>query len=164
MGYRKDVFDRIGGFDNISSTLSGDDDLLIQKAAEEGFKTGTIINDRSFVFTKSKKSYKEYFDQRARHLSASNYYGIRSKLVLAAWHIANIIILMSVFLIPVNTLYGLPFIFKLIADTFFTLSLQQKFSYKFIIFEIPFLQITYELIQIIHYINGSFKKIKWDKN
>ena len=63
MGYRKDVFDRIGGFDNISSTLSGDDDLLIQKAAEEGFKTGTIINDRSFVFTKSKKSYKEYFDQ-----------------------------------------------------------------------------------------------------
>jgi cellulose synthase/poly-beta-1,6-N-acetylglucosamine synthase-like glycosyltransferase len=161
MGYTKELFNKIEGFKNISKTLGGDDDLIIAEALKYNCKIGTVTDKESFVHTKGKRTFKEYFNQRSRHLSTSNFYLLKQKIVLTAWHLSNLLVLLSPFLILYSNFFLIPFLIKVLMDIITISILQNRFDYKFRLLDIPFLQIIYEFFQVIHYTRGTFGKIKW---
>ncbi len=159
--FRKKILEEIGGYRNISKVLSGDDDLLLQKAKSSGYKIGTLLTKNSFVITHPPFSFSELLKQRIRHVSTSNYYSLTSKLLLGFWHGLNVLSFWSVILtFHKITFLILPFV-KLLADFTIVSLLQSKFAYKFKPLKIFIFQILYELLVPVYYLKGTFGKVKW---
>ena len=160
-GFKKTSFEKVGGYSKTTDVLSGDDDLLLREAVRNNLKIGTVTAKGSFVFSKTKKTIKDYFNQRARHTQTSFYYLFNQQLVLGLWHLFNLLILFSpiLFFLDIYFLILLPT--KLIVDVIIVLLKQNKFGYKFSFAEVLYLQIFYELLLITHFLNAKFGKIKW---
>lgn len=160
-GFSKNAFMKIGGYKNTTQTHGGDDDLLLREAVKHNLRIGTLETKGSFVYSKTKKTFKEYLWQKARHVSTSNYYLLKHKLAVGSWHLANLFCLFSLAFIFLSKLFLIPFILKLIFDSIVVLSNKKKYGYSFNLLEIFYLQIIYEIFLIVHYIYGSIAKPRW---
>jgi len=160
-GFKKNAFKTIGGYKNTTDTISGDDDLLLREAVKKGLKICTLTSPGSYVYSETKKTFKEYFSQRARHTQTSFHYPFKQKLFLALWHLMNLVFLFSPALMFINYIFILPFIIKVIFDTATTVNYQRKFGYRFLLFEVIYLQLIYEIFLIVHFIKAKFGKIEW---
>lgn len=159
--FKKSVFEKSNGFSRHSKILSGDDDLLLQSAVKNKFRIGVITDRQSFVYSETKKTFKEYLHQRARHTQTSFYYLPSRIFLLTLWHFLNLILLFSPFLIFLNQWFFILFIVKLLTDLIITTRLQKKFTYNFKLYEIILFQIIYELMLIVNLVNAKFGRIKW---
>jgi cellulose synthase/poly-beta-1,6-N-acetylglucosamine synthase-like glycosyltransferase len=160
-GFKKSSFYKIKGYENTQETLSGDDDLLIREAYKDKMRIGYIPDKNAAVYSDTKKSIKEYLDQKTRHTKTSIYYLPVHKIILGSWHFINLVLLFSLFLGFFNYLFFLPFIIKILADVFIVKSNEGKSNYKFGILQIIYLQTLYELLIVINFINAFFRKNKW---
>jgi cellulose synthase/poly-beta-1,6-N-acetylglucosamine synthase-like glycosyltransferase len=160
-GFKKDSYRKIGGYKNTNETISGDDDLLLREAVKKGLKVCTLTSPGSYVYSETKKTFKEYFSQRARHTQTSFHYAFKQKLNLALWHLINLAFVFSPVFMFINKIFILPFLFKLLFDTVIAVTYQRKFGYRFLIFEVIYLQFTYEIFLIVHFIKAKFGKIEW---
>jgi cellulose synthase/poly-beta-1,6-N-acetylglucosamine synthase-like glycosyltransferase len=161
-GFKKSSFEMIKGYSNTIETLSGDDDLLLREAVKNNLKVKAVFNDEAFVYSDAKQTWKEYFRQRARHTKTSIYYLKKHKFLLGLWHTLNLAILFSPILCMINISYLFPFIFKLIVDICTILFTQIKFGYRFKLREIIYLQVIYELILVLNFLNAVFRKDAWE--
>lgn len=160
-GFKKSSFEKINGYSNTVETLSGDDDLLLREAVKNKLKVSAIFNSDSFVYSASKQTWKEYFQQRSRHTKASIYYLTRHKIFLGVWHILNLAMLFSPLLIALDIAFLFPLIIKLAIDSITVLLIQKKFGYRFKLYEIIYLQIFYEIILILNFFNAVSRKDTW---
>jgi cellulose synthase/poly-beta-1,6-N-acetylglucosamine synthase-like glycosyltransferase len=161
-GFSKRSFNKVGGFKNTTNTLSGDDDLLLQEAIKNNLKIGIITNRNSFVFSNSKEVFSEFVNQKSRHTSTSIYYSLKSKVILAIWHLFNLISLLSIFAFPFGTLFILPFLIKIIIDIFVLNNFQNNFGYKINPILFLFLQINYEINLIYFFLRGLYFSNRWE--
>ncbi|MDP1676003.1 MAG: glycosyltransferase [Bacteroidota bacterium] len=99
--YRKAVYNEVGGFEEIKKSISGDDDLFLQLVQK---KTNWIIrymiSPESFVQTDPPKSFLQFVNQRTRHVSASKYYPMQTKLAYSFVHLFHLGIIIGFFFIP----------------------------------------------------------------
>jgi len=160
-GFKKDAFEKIGGYKNTTETISGDDDLLLREAVKKGLKVCTLTTPGSFVYSETKKTFKEYFSQRARHTQTSFHYQLKQKLFLSLWHLINLVFLFSPALTFIDKIFILPFLIKILFDTATAVVYQRKFGYRFLMFEVICLQFIYEIFLIVHFIRAKFGKIEW---
>lgn len=160
-GFNKLSFYKIAGYRNTTETLSGDDDLLLREAVKNRLKIGTIGENSSFVYSFSKKTFKEYFSQRSRHTKTSFYYLPSRQIALGIWHLINLVCLFSFLLMPINVLFIIPFAIKLILDIILIIIYQSSFGYNFKLIEILFLQLNYEILLVINFFGAIFKYDKW---
>lgn len=110
LAYRKDVFYAVGGFKGIDDLASGDDELLLQKIAEQyPGKIGFLKRRDAIVYTHAKHTLQEFLQQRRRWASKSTKYKDKKvvALVLGIW-LFNVSLLLNVCL----GLYN-PYFFKL---------------------------------------------------
>lgn len=161
IGFRRESFERISGYNNTMDVPYGDDDLLIRKALKKGLRIGAVTETGSQVYTDSKVNFSEYFIQRKRHTKASFYYSGKIKLFLAMWHILNLLPLLLMLLTPLNAVYAVPLFAKLLFDLILLNQFQQKFGYKFGLFQLIYHQFLYEAFIIFHFINAQFGSIRW---
>jgi len=161
IGFTKNAFEKVGGYSKTKQTLSGDDDLLLREAVKNKLKIGTVTDRGSYVYSETKKTFKGYLNQKARHTQTSLHYLVKHKLFLALWHLMNLFSLLSVLLMIYNPLWGVLFATKLFVDLSVVKIIERKFGYSFNLFDIIFLQIIYELLLILNFINARFLKIKW---
>jgi cellulose synthase/poly-beta-1,6-N-acetylglucosamine synthase-like glycosyltransferase len=160
-GFSKDAFQKIYGYKNTTETLSGDDDLLLREAIKNNFKVGLVINKEAFVFTKSKNNFTDYVNQKSRHTSTSIYYSMKSKTILATWHLLNLVSIFSIILLPFNPLFLFPFFIKLVVDLFILNNFQNDFGYKINPLWFIILQINYELNLIYFFFKGLSFSNRW---
>jgi len=160
-GFKKDAFEKMDGYKNTTETISGDDDLLLREAVKKGLKVCTLTSPGSYVYSETKKTFKEYFSQRARHTQTSFYYPFKQKLFLALWHLMNLLFVFSPAFIFINKIFILPFLIKILFDTANAVIYQRKFGYRFLIIEVIYLQLIYEIFLIVHFIKANFGKIEW---
>jgi len=161
MGFNKSSFEKLGGFSHTMQTISGDDDLLIREAVKQNMKIGIVSAANSFVLSNSKTTLSEYLNQKSRHTKTSLHYLPVHKLLLGFWHLSNILILFSLILLPVNFLFGLPFLLKICGDILVVFYLQRRLNYNFKLFGIPLLQLIYEFLLIVNFFNSFRKTIPW---
>ena len=161
IGFTKYAFEILGGYSKTNQTISGDDDLLLREAVKNKLKIGILVEKGSYVYSETKKTFKGYLNQKARHTQTSLHYLLSHKLFLALWHTMNLFSLFAFLLMIYNPLWGVLFAIKLFVDLSVVKLFEKKFGYSFNLFDIIFLQIIYELLLILHFVNASFFKIKW---
>jgi cellulose synthase/poly-beta-1,6-N-acetylglucosamine synthase-like glycosyltransferase len=162
-GFKKSSFEKIKGYSNTIETLSGDDDLLIREAVKNKMKIGILTDKDSFVFSKTKNTLSEYLKQKARHTQTSLHYLSIHKIMLALWHLTNLVFLFSPLLIFFNSIFFFLFIIKMITDIIVVYNLQKYFGYNFNPVKIFYLQTMYELLLIFNFINAVLGKSDWNK-
>ena len=86
--YSRDLFMRSDAFEN-DAIASGDDDLFINKVANDKNITITL-NPDSFVESYAKKSVKDFFSQKRRHMNTSVHYKLIHKLLLTGFAFSQI--------------------------------------------------------------------------
>ena len=90
MAYRKSLFYEKKGFTSHYSIHSGDDDLFINQAATR-LNTKIAVNPESFTYSESKKTFKEWWNQKKRHLSTGRYYRWKHKLLLTLYTLSTLL-------------------------------------------------------------------------
>lgn len=81
MMYRKSLFFEAGGFQSHEHIASGDDDLFINAIAHLN-NTTVNIDERSFVHSEPKRTWKAWYRQKTRHYSTSTAYRPTHKVLL----------------------------------------------------------------------------------
>ncbi|MCB0846900.1 MAG: glycosyltransferase [Bacteroidetes bacterium] len=90
MAYRKSFFLENNGFKAFKTSLSGDDDLMVNAYADPR-KTGIVLERENWVFSEPKKIFRDWIRQKWRHVSASGHYTFRSKLILGIFHASHLL-------------------------------------------------------------------------
>ncbi len=67
---------------------SGDDDLFVNKAAHSG-NTTICMDPDSFVYSDAQKSWKDYFEQKSRHLTTAAFYKSGDKIRLGLFALTH---------------------------------------------------------------------------
>ncbi len=78
LAYRKDTFFEHGGFSDMMNDRAGDDDLFVNKVAT-GANTAVVCSRESLTWSIPKTRWKEWWQQKQRHLSVSHSYSARSR-------------------------------------------------------------------------------------
>ena len=81
LAYRKSTFFRMKGFAGTLNLRSGDDDLMVNRGATETNTRIEVSND-SVTWSEPKRTFKQWYGQKVRHLSVSDKYNNRSKIRL----------------------------------------------------------------------------------
>ncbi|MGB9665027.1 MAG: glycosyltransferase [Ignavibacteria bacterium] len=163
LGYRKSLFERLGGFEQIQKSLSGDDDLFFQLAIKNQANVKLIDNPESIVLTKCPSNWKTYLRQKSRHISASKFYPLELKFVLSLIYGGNILLQ---FILPVALITFDPFLLSFIFFNWIikVLSISKicstiKNSYEFYL--IPVIDFIYNFFLIVTGIRSRVKVASW---
>ena len=82
LAYRKEFFFETGGFVHLMTYRAGDDDLFVNQVATKA-NTAVVLNRDSLTWSPAKKTMKEWWQQKRRHLSVSPNYRIGTQIRLA---------------------------------------------------------------------------------
>lgn len=161
LSFRKEIYFNINGFEGITKSLSGDDDLLIQKAVKRGYKVYYSADKDGIVHTDSHTNFNNYFNQKKRHLSTTPFYPLKIKISLFIWHYLNIAMTFCFFVGFIFPYYFILPIIKILSDLIFNSIFQKKFGYTFQLNKMIILIPLYETFLIINYFSSKFGKIVW---
>ena len=92
LAYKKEEFYSVNGFIDHIKIRSGDDDLFINQVANH--KNTTICySPESFTYSKPKTSFKNWFNQKRRHLTTAVFYKPFDKLRLSLFYVSQLLFL-----------------------------------------------------------------------
>jgi cellulose synthase/poly-beta-1,6-N-acetylglucosamine synthase-like glycosyltransferase len=160
-GFKKEAFNKIGGYKNTLQTIGGDDDLLLQEAVKNNMSVGTVTNREAFVYSTTPFTFIEYAEQKKRHTKTSHHYLLKNKIIVGYWHLLNSFAFFSILLFPLSIYFPILFILKMIVDLSTIRRRQSELAYSFTGYEILLLQFLYELLIIFHFFNSYTKLKKW---
>jgi hypothetical protein len=160
-GYTKEAFIVVAGYSNTLDTISGDDDLFIREGLRQNLKVKPFYNSGTFVFSETKKTWQEYFNQRKRHTAASTHYLPLHIVLLAFWHLINIAALFSFALCLLSCYFVLLLGVKLLFDVLIGRMFEKQFGCRFSLPEKMYLPFLYEWGLIIHFFRSLFSKQEW---
>ncbi len=72
--YRREAFQKAGGFDTDSRSFSGDDDLLLQRMKSQGLRIRVCDSPDAVIETAAPPDAESYWRRKRRHLSAGSRY------------------------------------------------------------------------------------------
>ncbi|MCW5920809.1 MAG: glycosyltransferase [Saprospiraceae bacterium] len=90
LAFKRAAYERVGGFEAHWDVPSGDDDLLVNAAATSR-NTAICLHPDAFVFSESKKTWREWVRQKQRHLGAGKRYRWRHQAVLASVSLSHVL-------------------------------------------------------------------------
>ena len=82
LAFRRKLFEEVGGWKGYEHLVSGDDELLMAKAARSRWKIAASASPRTIVETRPVSTLKELWNQRIRWGSKGMYYNFSRKSVL----------------------------------------------------------------------------------
>ncbi len=91
LSYKKSLFLKNNGFIDHLSVTGGDDDLIVNKHANE-VNTEICMASDATTFSSPKTTWKEYLTQKVRHLSVGKYYNKKDQLFLGLYHFSQIML------------------------------------------------------------------------
>lgn len=165
LAYKKSEFFNVNGFINHMKIRSGDDDLFINQAANAN-NTTVNFNPESFTFSEAKKTYKEWFKQKRRHVSTAKYYKSFDKFQLGTYFISQFFFLILAIIllafqynwIIVASILGFRYIFNWIIIGYGCSKLKEKD----VVWGYPLFELLLMITQINVFIINLFSKpIHW---
>lgn len=93
LAYKREEFFNVNGFIEHMKIRSGDDDLFINEAANAK-NTTTCYSPESFTYSEPKKTFKEWFTQKRRHVSTAGYYKASDRFQLALFYASQLLFIL----------------------------------------------------------------------
>lgn len=161
LAYTKTIFFKANGFANHMHIKSGDDDLFVNQAATRQ-NTAISCSQNSFTESIPKMEFKDWLQQKRRHISTASLYKPSHKFLLGVFFITQLL-----FWILGISLLCLFYKWQLVAVLVFVRILFQymvlgfsakKLNERDLILPIPFFEIFLILIQMFIFIKNMFSK------
>ncbi len=89
LAYTRTFFQRHGGLTAWRDRLSGDDDLLVGAHAKSA-KTTVMVSSGSKTWSEPPRTWRSWWAQKNRHLSASQVYPLRIKALIGIYHLSHL--------------------------------------------------------------------------
>lgn len=164
--YRKSFFLGRKGFSGYQKVIGGDDDLFVNKNGTKE-NTQVIVGKNSLVYSVPKDTWKAYFRQKKRHLSAGKLYGFMDKVRLGLLFFSHFLFwvtfvaLLSIWYEPYLALGG--FVLRMGVQYVVFYKAAQKLGDETKLWLLPFLDVLY----VIYYIGTGIsavasRNIKWN--
>jgi glycosyltransferase involved in cell wall biosynthesis len=165
LAYKKEEFYNVKGFIDHMKIRSGDDDLFINQVAKS--KNTTICySPESFTYSQPKTSFKDWFNQKRRHVSTARFYKLFDRTQLALFYASQLLfILLPIILLAfqyqwilVLSLIGFRYLF-----TWITLGFSAgKLKEKDVMYWFPIIEIVLIFTQLNVFITNIFSKpVHW---
>jgi glycosyltransferase involved in cell wall biosynthesis len=151
LSYKKDLFFNTNGFYGHMDVASGDDDLFINKNATTQ-NTEIVFSEDSFTTSEAPKKWSDWYIQKRRHYSTSNFYSNKTKALLGLQgfsHLLFFVLLIILLVLKVQPIIVLS-IFA-IRTIFYTTTIglsASKLKEKDLILFVPFLDVILITLQI----------------
>ena len=165
LAYKKDHFFNANGFVEHMKIISGDDDLFINNVAT-GKNTSFTISPESFTQSLPKETFKEWYDQKRRHITTAKYYKFKDQFVLGLFYFSQLaFLLIAIVLLSLN--YFLYIVLAIIAMRYIVCYLTvgftaKKLQEKGLILWYPVLELALVFTQVALFITNIFtKKNHW---
>lgn len=161
MAYKKSLFVKNKGFANQMNLLSGSDDLFVNNYANRK-NLKVEFSPESFTTSETKKTTKQWYIQKIRHLTTGKYYKFKHKFLLSLEVLSRVMflalsIILLVFnknLILVSSIIVFRFVFFYVVLYF----VNKKFKQKGLLFFEILYDIFQPILNLIFYILASKKK------
>ncbi len=161
MAYRKSMFLKNKGFADQMNLLSGSDDLFVNKNANRK-NLKVELSKESFTKSEAKTGFKEWVNQKIRHLTTGKYYKFKHKFLLSFEIFTRLLfIAIGVVLIVFNK--NLIIVSSILLTLFAVFCVilyftNKKLNQKGLLFVEIIYQIIQPFINLIFYISASKKK------
>lgn len=165
MAYKKEEFFNVRGFMDHMKLRSGDDDLFINQAGT-GKNTTVCYTPESFTYSEPKKTFKEWFTQKRRHVSVAGHYKGFDKVQLGIFYASQLLFLITATIllsflfewIMVVSVVG----FRYLAAWFVMGLSAGKLREKDTIYFFPVMEIALVLVQLNVFFSNIFSKpVHW---
>ncbi len=157
IAYSKDDFDNVNGFDSHSHIRSGDDDLLINQIATK-INTSICTNKNAFTVSIPKTNFKEWFDQKRRHITTASSYKKNHQFLLGLFYISQFLFwFLAIVLLLMNINIQFTLILIIFRFIFWYLSIYKsakRLNETDLIFLAPVLEIGIIYSQLCIFINN----------
>ena len=164
-GYRRSLFNKVKGYEKISSLLMGDDSIFLQQCLKHQARVTFCEDAGSYVFCRPEKTWKSLLLQRVRWAGDGNimwkfnpiFYFIMISTVLSNFFILFLIISCSLYILPVIALI------KFLSELILAVLGASKFKEKISIFDFTYwyiFNIPYVCIMSISSFFVSYMKWK----
>ena len=167
MAFKKSVFNQLGGYNDVSHIISGDDEFLMQKIFQfDKTKVSFLKKEEAIVATYPQKTLKEFIHQRKRWAGKwNNHKGIRVKLLAVSIFLYHF----SFLLVALLTLSGRysflvfisQFTLKVLVEFIFLKKVLSFFHKKLNIFRFFTLQIIYSVYVVLFGVLANFGSFQW---
>jgi poly-beta-1,6-N-acetyl-D-glucosamine synthase len=161
IGYTKEAYSKVRGFERTMETISGDDDLFIREAVKNNLSIGIIVAPEALVFSKTPGTFSGYFNQKVRHLKTSYHYPLSTSALIFLWHECNYFCQYFFLLAFISPVAYLVTTIKILLDIIMYSSFQKRLGYKFSPIQIFLHSFAYELLLLYNILNSMFKKSQW---
>ncbi len=164
LAYRKASFLRVG-YDSLKSQIGGDDDLMINRLATKE-NTEIVWSESSQTISNPKRTFKSWYLQKVRHLSASKHYSGKNKFFLGTLVFSQILfwLIFITLIIQVQHLYLVLILFflRIISLNLIMKLIAQKLKFDInskLFFILDFIHTLY--LVIIGVVSWFAKNTKW---
>ncbi|MBT6870344.1 MAG: glycosyltransferase [Candidatus Marinimicrobia bacterium] len=169
IGYSKQAFDDVSGYENVSHFISGDDDLLLHKiTGDPSYKAQFVLSKESVVESPPPSSLEQFIHQRLRFASKGfSYYNIKTsaslRVVLPFLYVTNLVALLSLFnFTETSHFYWMwPWIIKTMVDGIITYVFYHSIGRKWSLGTMTLLSLIHPLYIVTFGILGPFSTFEW---
>jgi len=166
LAYTRDIYRKIGGFEGLYHSLSGDDDLFLfklQQKTQNGIRYS--ISSTTIVPAKTVSNLRAFIHQKRRHISAGKFFPVRIKIGYFFYHLINSIFYFNLFLAIFKPWYfviaGGFLIVKFSCDYFFIKKFARIMNYPAPLNYFLSWEIYYFLLNLIIGPAAFIGKIRW---
>ncbi len=165
LAYKKSLFYKSKGFISHYNVSSGDDDLFINKVANNE-NTQIEINPESFTISAAKQTFNEWWVQKKRHLSTAKYYKAKHKFLLGSYSLSLFIVfLLFIILLCINYQLWIivsALVFRELSQLIIFKKSFKKLNEKKILLISPIIEVILILLYPLLFISNLFiRQNKW---
>jgi len=166
LSYRKSTFYKNKGFISHYGIPSGDDDLFINQVSNRT-NTRIELSKESFTLSSPKTTWKEWIQQKRRHLSTVKYYKFHHKMLLLLYPMSEVLFY-SLFLFLAVFFYQPLWVFPIFASRL----ISSAIIYKRVMIKlnetkfwllIPFFELFFLFFHLFTFLTKSFNRGKYWK-
>lgn len=165
LAFRKELFEEINGYSGVDNLISGDDELLLAKAARTQWQIITTALRAAVVPTRPPITIKELWNQRIRWGSKGLYYNNTRKVVLAGIFLFLLCLSIGPAILLIDAdLYMLWIAFvglKILLDLTATFLGTRIYSDRFNLLDFLILELFHAPAMVIFAIAGHFTSFEW---
>ena len=164
-GYRKSLYEKVGGYSGISHIRSGDDDLMLQKMSPYIREMKFMFSEDSFVLSVDKSNLKDQIHLETRRASKWKYYPISIKIMTLLIMIYYFVLIALIPLFFLRIISGSSFLLMVIAKIISEFLLVGGFLFRIKRTKLLSYFIIAEIFYIPYFIyfglKGTFGKYNW---
>ncbi len=161
LAYKKEEFYNVNGFIDHMKIRSGDDDLFINQVANSK-NTATCYLPESFTYSMPKTTFKDWFNQKRRHLTSADLYKPFDKVRLLLFYASQLFfVLFSIILLAFQYQWIIVLSIVVIRYIFAWISLgfaSGKLKEKDVMYWFPIIEIVLVFTQLNIFITNIFSK------